>query len=123
LPSVIVFRIALFSIVLTLAAPQASLLCKLWCQPSDAATGECHHHDQVPPASVKSDDSCAVGASSVSSFIREDSPRTATSSDAAHAVPIPRYRLVRPASELRIVESSERVWTLERRPLETTLRL
>ncbi len=117
------FRVAVFSIVLTLAAPQAALVCKLWCQPSEAATSGCPHHDQTLSASVKSADGCSVAASSVPSFIREDGPRAATGSDVAHAIPIPRYRLVRPPSELRLIESSERAWTLEKRPLETTLRL
>jgi hypothetical protein len=118
-----VFRVALFSIVLTLAAPQASFLCKLWCQPSDAATSECHHHDQAASASLTSGDRCVVAAMSLPSVIREEGLRARSSADAGHAVPVPRYGLVRPANELRLLQISERAWTLERRPLETTLRL
>jgi hypothetical protein len=118
-----VFRVALFSIVLSLAAPQATLLCKLWCHPSDAAQSRCDHHDQTPSASVTSDDSCRVAALSVPGFIREDGPRAATNSDAAHAVPVPRYHPVRPATKLSTVKDFERASALERRPLDTTLRL
>jgi len=117
----VVFRIALFSIVLTLAAPQASLLCKLWCPLSDAAATECHHHDQAPTASLQGDDHCRLTAVSVPGFIREDGSRSLSS--AAHAVPVPRYRLAQPARELRHAHIAQRTRVLERQPLETTLRL
>jgi hypothetical protein len=119
-----VFRVAVFSIVLSLAvAPQATLLCALWCQPSDAATSGWHHHDQMPSASVKSDERCAEAALSVPSFIREDGPSTARSADVAHAAPVPRFQLDLPESSLRIGGNATSAWALERRPLETTLRL
>ena len=119
----VVFRIAFFSIVLTLAAPQASLLCKLWCPPSDAAATECHHHDQAPTASVHGDDDCRLTAVSVPGFIREDGSRAVSNGNAAHAVPVPRFQLAQSARELRFVENAEPARALERRPLETTLRL
>ena len=117
-----VFRVTLFSIVLTLATPQASLLCKLWCPPSDAVTGECQHHDQVPSASVKAGDSCGVIELSVLSFIREEGPRGASSSAALHALPMPRQGFDQPANGPRILDSGC-TWAFEARPLETTLRL
>lgn len=118
------FRVVILSIVLTLAAgPQTSLLCRLWCPPSDAATTECDHHDQAPSPSVTGDDSCSVEVLNTPGFIREDGPRVTTGSDAAHGVPVPHYRLMRPTSALLAVECGERAWALERRPLETALRL
>lgn len=117
------FRVALFSIVLTFAvAPQATMLCKLWCAPSSAATG-CDHHDPASSAGVRADDACGITTLVVSSFIREDGPRAASASNAAHAVIVPRYWLAPPSSELLAAGDSERWKPLERRPLETTLRL
>ena len=118
-----VFRVTLFSIVFTLATPQASLLCQLWCPPSDAVTGECQHHDQVSSASVRGGDSCGVTELMVPSFIREEGPRAASSSDALRAVPAPRQGFGQPANGLRILENSGCTWAFEARPLETTLRL
>ena len=118
----VVFRLTLFTIVLTLTAPEASLLCKLWCPSSTAAAIECHHHDQAPTETVQGD-GCHLPAVSAFSFIREEGSRSVLNTDAAHAVRIPRYRLAPPASELRPVEHASRPRALERRPIETTLRL
>jgi hypothetical protein len=116
-----VFRVALFSIVLTLIAPQGPSLCKLWCQPSDAATIGCHHHDQAPSV-VQGDDSCGVSALDVPTFVREDGPRVSTRA-AQDTVPVSRYQVIRPASERQDVAHAARARALERRPLDTTLRL
>jgi hypothetical protein len=118
-----VFRATLFSLVLSFVAPQTILLCKLWCQPSDAATSRCNHHDQASSPSVKADDRCGVVAERVRSFIREDGPRVTAGSDAGHAVPVPRYRLTRPTSGPGTMDRSDTARALARRPLDTTLRL
>jgi hypothetical protein len=123
-PERVVLRATVFTIVLGLAAaPPVSLLCKVWCYPSDSQTGACHHHQRSMSLSVNGDDPCSAAALNALSFIREDGPRAATESDAAQAVPVPRYRLVRPSSELRMVASSANPSRLETRPLETALRL
>src|SRR5215813_6609333 len=57
----VVFRVALFSIVLSLtAAPHASLLCTLWCQSSDVPTTCGHHH--LSSTTVEGDDRCDATA-------------------------------------------------------------
>src|SRR5262249_31211166 len=118
----VVFRVALFSIVLSLtAAPHASLLCTLWCQSSDVPTTCGHHH--LSSTTVEGDDRCDATALNEFSFVGEEGPGVAGASHAAHAVPVPRYWLFRPTSERHTVEDSERAWALERRPLKTPLRL
>ena len=114
------FRVTLFSIVLTLAgAPEASLLCQLSCHPSAAAFGECSHGQA--PATVKSGDDCRLAAWNVPTFIGEAGGRAA--SPAAHAIAVPRYQLARPAIQPAAAESFAQRLALERRPLDTVLRL
>lgn len=116
------FRVALFSIVLTLgAAPTASLLCQLWCHPGAAATGDCSHHGQATATLVKGGDDCRFAALNVPSFISEAGGRAASS--AAHAVSVPRYQLDRPTTQPGAAPHFERQPALERRPLDTVLRL
>jgi hypothetical protein len=119
----VVFQVALFSIVLTLAAaPEASLLCTLWCQPGGAATSGCNHHDQEPSTVVKSGDLCGIAALKVPGFIPAAGVRAAAGSD-AHAVAVQRYQLNRPATQPGAAQGFERPPGLERRPLDTVLRL
>jgi hypothetical protein len=119
-----VYRATVFAVVWILAAaPSASLLCKFWCSPGDAPASACQHHQPPSSTVVNGDDVCGAVGLNVPSFIREEGPRAATASDAAQAVLVPRYRLVPPSSELRAVTNSANAWSLERGPLETTLRL
>ena len=118
-----VFRAAVFSIVLAVAtAPQATFLCQFLCQPNDSATSECHHHDQT--ATATRDKGCETAVLNVSTFVRDDSLRSTASGHPGHALgAVPRYQLARPTSELRAMQNAGRALTLERRPLETALRL
>ena len=117
------FRLAVFSIVLAcVAAPEATLLCTLWCQSSAAATSECRHHPDRA-ARVTSDDSCEAAALNVRTLIRPDGVRTAAGSSTRDIVPVPRYRLAGPTIEPRTMRSAERTLTLERRPFDIALRL
>jgi hypothetical protein len=116
-------RAALFSIVLALvAAPEAPLLCDLWCHSSDAAMPECPEHELAPSSSVRSSNGCAPVAMNASGFIREEGSR-AVQFDAAHALPVPRYWLLPTLAIIGQPPCSERAWPLEHRPLETALRL
>jgi hypothetical protein len=105
------------------AAPSAGLLCKFWCSPVDGLASACQHHQPPSSTIVSGDDVCGAVGLNVPSFIREESPRAATASDAAQAVLVPPYRLVPPSSEFRTVTNSANPWSLEKGPLETTLRL
>lgn len=118
----VVFRVALFSIVLTLAgAREASLLCQLGCHPSAAATDECSHDGRAPSTVVKSGDDCRIAAWNVPRFIGEAGGRAASA--AVHVVLVPRYQLARPATQPGAAQSFEQRLALERRPLDTILRL
>lgn len=117
------FRAAVLSIVLAfVAAPEATLLCRLWC-PNDGSAVSCHHHEQSSLARVKATDVCDAADASVVALTREDSRRVAAGSGTGHAVPVERYQIVRPTRGPRTVERWAREHELERRPLETTLRL
>ena len=116
------FRVALFSIVLTLAAaPTASLLCQLWCHPSAAAVGECSHDGEAPSTLVKSGDDCRIAALNVPRFIGEAGGRPPSA--AVHLVLLPRYQLSRPAAHPGAAQILEQWLAFERRPLDTVLRL
>jgi hypothetical protein len=104
------------------AAPEATLLCKLWCHPSTAATNECQHHDTAIPTTIDGDVGCGTAALNAASFVREDS-RASAGHDSDLGVPLPRHRLIPPTGERDIGRRSDRAWTFDRRPRETALRL
>ena len=117
------FRAAVLSIVITFgAAPEATLLCSLWC-PSEASASGCHHHEQTSWPPVKASDACDAADPGVAALTREDARRKELGSGTGHAAPVQPYQLVRSTSGTRLVESWAREHALERRPLETTLRL
>ena len=117
------FRAAVLSIVLAFAAaPEATLLCRLWC-PSEASASGCYHHERASWTREKASDACDAADPSVAALTREDARPTERGSGTDHPAPVQRYQLVRSTSGNRIVESWAREHALERRPLETTLRL
>jgi hypothetical protein len=118
-----VFRAAVVCIVFAFAAaPEATLLCSLWC-PNETSASDCRHHGQSSSISVKAADGCEAADPSVAALTREENRRVAPGSGSWFAVPVQRYQLVRSTSGNRIVESWAREHALERRPIETTLRL
>jgi hypothetical protein len=117
-----VFRAAVLSIVFAFAAaPEATLLCRLWCPSEESATG-CHHHGQSSSVQVKAGGACDATGPTVAALTREDGRRVAPGSGAVQAVPV-RYQLVSPAQDTRTFESQSRGNAIARRPLETILRL
>ena len=117
-------RIVVFSIALTLAvAPQAPLLCQLWCHRSEAPVGECRYDAQTSCATAERGDACTGVVRSISTFVREDGPRVAAVSDPGPAVLVPHNRLAPEQGEWRTGDNYERALALERRPLDTNLRL
>jgi hypothetical protein len=119
-----VFRVAVVSIVLILAVGQnAGLLCNVLCHPREVSTAECHHHeDGTAPSSVTNDDTCTVVVG-VAAFVREDVRRAVSAPDMQHAIAIPRYQFSPSTTETRVGIDSAREWSLEKRPLETSLRI
>ena len=117
-----VFRAALFSIVLTLAAGQnAALLCEVWCQ--DATSAGCPHRGSTTSPSVSADDSCSRVVVEAVGFVREDARRTAAAPDAQNALALPRFRLVPSPTNLRSGFEAGRRLLLEERPLILALRI
>ena len=114
------FRIALFSIVLTLAVGQnASLLCKVWCPDTTSA---CPHQDSTSP-SVSAHDNCRSDVSEAVAIVREDARRTAAAPDAQNALAVPRFLLALSHTDLGFGLESARRLLLEERPLLIALRI
>ena len=118
-PSSDVFRAALLSIVLTLAAGQdAALLCSVWCHSGGGMAGACEH--QMP--GVLANDDCAVNVNPVI-FVREDGGRSVSAPDVAGAIAVARFAFTPPtAGTLSVYEPNSRL-LLELRPLVLALRI
>jgi hypothetical protein len=114
-----VFRATLVSIVLSLAVGQpASLLCKVAC---DGAR-ECHHeYSGSTSPDVASDTSCDHVAPGVSPFLKEDSRRT--SAPSGDAIEVPRSGLDASTIDTLAGREPGQLWSLEKRPLVTALRI
>jgi hypothetical protein len=126
-PSQAVFRAAVFSIVLTLAAsPTATLLCKAWCDrmsgPLGAADSGCRHTDPIGLTNVAEDNICDRLRIGVFEFVREDS-RPVGSADRGEAIPAPRYQLAYSTTAEGQPVSSTAEWASETRPLSPPLRI
>jgi hypothetical protein len=122
--SITVFKAAVLSIMLTLAAgPSASLLCRAWCDSQATAAGGCHHEAHATSPSVAGDDNCDDTMVSGDAFLREDAPRGVSTPDADQAVLVVRFQLPRSPSAVRPGQKPWREWSLEQRPLSTTLRI
>ena len=118
-----VFRAALLSIVLTLAAGQdAALLCSVWCHSGGGMAGACEHQTQAATPGVGAHDDCAVNGNPVM-FVREDGRRSASAPDVAGAVAVARFAFTPPgAGNLSAYEPNGRL-LLELRPLVLALRI
>jgi hypothetical protein len=118
-----VFRVAVLSIVFAFAAaPEATLLCRLWC-PNELSASVCRHHGQSSSIGIRAADGCEASDPNVASLTREDSRRVPPGSATWSAVPVQRYQLATSTLTTRTVESWARLNAFEKRPLETTLRL
>lgn len=118
-----VFRVAVLSIVLTLAVGQnARLLCKVWCDPHEAAATSCHDQDSASP-SVTGDDDCNNVVPSVAALVREDMRRSVSAPDAQHAIVVQRFQFARSLTDTRPGHEPWQDWSLEKRLLVTALRI
>jgi len=119
-----VFRVAVLSVVLTLAVgPNASLLCRTRCDQKAAAASGCHHEELTGSAIVAGDDGCDHVVLGVAVFLREDARRGVSAADAAHAIVVPRYQVAYSTIDGHPGHEPGREWSLEKRPLPTALRL
>lgn len=117
------FRATVLAIVFSLAiAPEAMLLCRVWC-PDEATTSGCHHHERAFSKQLQPVDDCDADGLSSAAFIRADGYRPLTGVGVGHAAPIPHYQLARPTSQFVSVDRVELARALANRPLERPLRL
>ena len=91
------FRAAVVSIVLTLAAGQnAALLCSVRCHPPEAATGAREHQHQATSPSMTGNDSCTRLVAEATAFVREEVRRGASAPNVLHSVVVPRFEFAPP---------------------------
>jgi hypothetical protein len=121
-----VFRTALFSIVLSLAVGQnASLLCKTLCDPAAAAGNGCHDHSGRSGSSVTltGGHHCDSDAPLVTAYVKENVRRSAPAPQTVSSLPIARYLAVSTMVALHPNHGPGRLPSLEKRPLDTALRI
>jgi hypothetical protein len=118
-----VFRAALLSIVLTLAAGQnaAALFCGIWCHSGEGMAGACEQQgEKTSPAVVAND--CRVNGS-VIVFVREDARRSTSAPTDVGAAFVPRFAFTPPAAGILSAHEPSNRQLLELRPLVLTLRI
>lgn len=122
-PSINVFRAALLSIVLTLAAgPDAALLCGIWCHSGGGMAGTCEHQTETTSPAIIANDDCTVSRSAIV-FVREDARRSTSAPTVRGADAVPQSAWTPPASgRLSGYEPASR-GLLELRPLILALRI
>jgi hypothetical protein len=120
-----VFRAALLSIVLLLAAGQdVSLLCRTtWCDPQSAEASGCHRNISIVTPSVADDDSCDNSAVSATAVLRESVRRDVSSPDAPQAIPVPRYQISHVTLNTRLGREPWREPSLDGPPRPVVLRI
>ena len=118
------FRVAVLSIVLTVAGGQnVALLCGAWCGPHAAAARECHHENSSTTPSVAGDEHCGSVVVGATAVLREEMRRDVSSKEANHAIPVPRYQLAQLTIGSRPGQNHWRERSLEERPLVIALRI
>ena len=118
------FRATVLSIVLMVGMGQDTmLLCKVWCDPAEAARTGCHQKDASTSPSVTGSDNCGPVALSSAVLVREDVRRGMSDQGARHAVVIPRYQGPASPTELRLGSDPGRASPVESRPLVCALRI
>lgn len=117
-----VFRPAVLWIVLTLAlAPNASALCRSWCDSQGSNATDCHH-EASSPESVSSGDQCDTVAFDAAYLREEASPRV-SAPDRHHAMPVSVYDTPKSSSSPALVRARLEAPPSERRPLPIALRI
>lgn len=118
------FRTIVFAIVLTFAAgPNASLLCRTWCDPQAATPSDCDHGRPGSSPTVAGDDACGDDALVLATFVREDVRRSAPPAGSAAAILIPRDQLVGPTPDARRESAPADQRSLGPKPLSAALRI
>jgi hypothetical protein len=117
-----VFRAALLSIVLTLAAgPSAALFCGVY-HSSERMAGACEHQTHTAPSGIVASDDCAVN-SNPTVFVREDGRRHSSAPDVTGAVGVATFAFTPPAAGILSVYDPDSRLLLALRPLVFALRI
>ena len=117
-------RALALTIVVTLAAVPAGLLCLESCvdiAPQGAAADSCHHANPSTGASLTGSDTCQRPPG-LTVFVREEAWRVATNSD-RHAVFPVRYRFTNPPIDTASFHTAQPEWSSDKRPLTIALRI
>ncbi|HET7218611.1 MAG TPA: hypothetical protein VFJ02_11215 [Vicinamibacterales bacterium] len=123
-PSIDVSRLAVLSIVVTLAVGQNSaLLCRIWCHPHASTTLACEHPDTDAAARVTGTDLCTEIAAGTTAVVREDGRAGGSSPVTQHTGFVPAQSSVSPASYARAHWDPNVHHRLEGQPLPTVLRI
>jgi hypothetical protein len=119
-----VFRATVLSIVLILVAgPSATVLCKAWCDPAAAAAAGCHHGDGSPSATLTGTNDCTKAVPNSAVVFKQDARRGAPSSDPHQAVMVPRHHRAISSSDAHPGDDPGCTWSLAPQPLVTALRI
>ena len=116
------FRAALLSLVLTLAAgPNVALLCGVWCHPNERMAGACEHQTQAATPDIDANDDCAINSNPVV-IAQENGRPGASAPDVAGVVVVARFAFTPPAGVLSAYEPNGRL-LLQLRPLMLARRI
>jgi hypothetical protein len=109
-------------VLTVVAAPNAGVWCKAWCDPAQAATG-CHHEDAGPSATLTGIDDCWNVVLITAILVKEDARRGLSSPDTRHALLVPRYQDSVATRETPPGDEPGCACPLAQRPLVTALRI
>lgn len=119
-----VSRATVLTIVLSLVAgPNASVLCKAWCDPAAAAAAKCHHEHGGLSATLTGTDDCSRAVPSTAVVVKEAARGDPPSSDPQQAVMVSRHHRAISSSEAHLGDNPRWTWSLAPRPLVTALRI
>jgi hypothetical protein len=119
-----VFRATALLIVLTLVAdPTAAMLCKVWCDPAEAAAQGCHHADVSTSAALTGTDDCDSPLPSGAVFVSEAVPRSDSPPDTHQALAVAQYLRSATTAEVHVWDKPGHPSPVAQRPLVTPLRI
>ena len=119
-----VFRATVLSIVLMLVAgSHATILCKAWCDPAEAAAQGCHQNDASTSAALTGTDDCDNPAVTSAVLGKEDVRRSVSSPETRQALVVSRHPYFASTSETHVWDAPGRGSPLAPRPLVTALRI
>lgn len=117
-------RAAVLSIVLTsLAGPNATLLCRIWCDSHQPARTDCHHDQTGTTPAVTGVGDCDDMVVTGAVFVQEGARRGVTDRDADDAIFVARYQLAPSASKAGLGSGLGRGSPPDKRPHVVALRI